>query len=113
MVKLMAQIQTVADTDANIFLTGANGTGKSVLARQIHELSTRKAQPFVSVNMGGISESLFESEIFGHKKGAFTDAKSHRIGRFELAESGTLFLDEVANIPLSQQAKLLRVLESG
>ncbi len=113
MTTLMQQIETVANTDANIFLTGDNGTGKSALASYIHELSPRQDEAFIAVNMGGISESLFESEMFGHKKGAFTDAKSDRIGRFELAESGTLFLDEVANIPLSQQAKLLRVLESG
>lgn len=113
MTQLLTQIDAVAGTDASIFLTGDNGTGKSALATYIHEQSHRKEHPFVSVNMGGISESLFESEMFGHKKGAFTDAKSSRIGRFELAESGSLFLDEVANIPLSQQAKLLRVLESG
>ncbi len=113
MIKLMRQIETVAKTDAGIFLTGDNGTGKSALAKYIHQLSPRKDGPFVSVNMGGIADSLFESELFGHKKGAFTDAKSNRIGRFELAEDGTLFLDEVANIPLPQQAKLLRVLESG
>jgi len=113
MVELMAQIQTVANTDANILLTGANGTGKSELAQFIHHHSTRKDDAFVSVNMGAISESLFESEMFGHKKGAFTDAKSNRIGRFELAEQGSLFLDEIANIPQAQQSKLLRVLESG
>jgi len=113
MVELMAQIQTVANTDANILLTGANGTGKSELAQFIHHHSTRKDEIFVSVNMGAISESLFESEMFGHKKGAFTDAKSNRIGRFELAEQGSLFLDEIANIPQAQQSKLLRVLESG
>jgi DNA-binding NtrC family response regulator len=113
MTQLMQQIQTVATTDAHIFLTGDSGTGKSALASFIHDQSLRKDAPFISVNMGGISESLFESEMFGHIKGAFTDAKSNRMGRFALAETGTLFLDEVANIPLSQQAKLLRVLESG
>jgi DNA-binding NtrC family response regulator len=113
MEKLLRQIDSVAATDASILLTGDNGTGKSHLAKRIHEQSHRASEAFISVNMGAISESLFESEIFGHKKGAFTDAKDNRIGRFELAKQGTLFLDEIANIPLSQQAKLLRVLESG
>ena len=113
MVNLMAQIENVAGTDVAILLTGDNGTGKSQLAKHIHQQSQRATQPFISVNMGAISESLFESEMFGHTKGAFTDAKSSRIGRFELAQQGTLFLDEIANIPLSQQAKLLRVVESG
>ena len=113
MLQLMQQIKTVANTDAGILLTGENGTGKSELARYIHQNSPRKNASFVSVNMGAISESLFESEMFGHKKGSFTDAKSNRIGRFELAEQGSLFLDEIANIPLAQQSKLLRVLESG
>lgn len=110
---LLTQISNVADTDVAILLTGDNGTGKSQLADYIHQASQRTCAPFISVNMGAISESLFESEMFGHTKGAFTDAKSSRIGRFELAQSGTLFLDEIANIPLSQQAKLLRVVESG
>lgn len=110
---LMAQLNNVATTDVAILLTGENGTGKSLLAQQIHKLSSRQQSPFISVNMGAISESLFESEMFGHTKGAFTDAKSNRIGRFELAKQGTLFLDEIANIPMSQQAKLLRVVESG
>lgn len=113
MQQLMMQIQSIATTDVAILLTGDNGTGKSQLARHIHDLSTRQSRPFIGVNMGAISESLFESEMFGHKKGAFTDAKSSRIGRFELAKQGTLFLDEIANIPMSQQAKLLRVVESG
>jgi len=113
MMKFLKKISAVADTDVSILLTGDNGTGKSDLARNIHQQSLRKAQALISVNMGAISESLFESEMFGHKKGAFTDAKTARVGRFELAEKGTLFLDEIANIPLSQQAKLLRVLESG
>ena len=110
---LFQQVEAVAATDASILLTGDNGTGKSHLAKRIHQQSARHADAFISVNMGAISESLFESEMFGHKKGAFTDAKDNRIGRFELAKHGTLFLDEIANIPQSQQAKLLRVLESG
>ncbi|NRA61172.1 MAG: sigma-54-dependent Fis family transcriptional regulator, partial [Psychrobium sp.] len=113
MVTLMAQIKNVAQADVAILLTGDNGTGKSQLAKFIHQWSQRSEQPFISVNMGAISESLFESEMFGHSKGAFTDAKSARIGRFELAQKGTLFLDEIANIPMSQQAKLLRVVETG
>jgi DNA-binding NtrC family response regulator len=113
MIKLLKKIKAVANTDVSILLTGDNGTGKSELARNIHQLSQRNTEAFISVNMGAISESLFESEMFGHKKGAFTDAKQNRIGRFELAENGTLFLDEIANIPLAQQAKLLRVLENG
>lgn len=113
MLELMQQIDSVAPTDVSILLTGDNGTGKSQLAQFIHERSGSNQGPFIAVNMGAISETLFESEMFGHVKGAFTDAKSHRIGRFELAKDGTLFLDEIANIPLSQQAKLLRVLESG
>lgn len=113
MLQLLDNIKAVASTDVNILLTGDNGTGKSKLAQYIHQRSARKDKTFVSVNMGAITDSLFESEMFGHKKGAFTDAKSSRIGRFELAENGTLFLDEIANIPLNQQAKLLRVLEDG
>lgn len=113
MLELMDQVKSVAQADVSILLTGENGTGKSQLAEYIHQVSSRNAGPLISVNMGAISESLFESEMFGHKKGAFTDAKSDRIGRFELAKGGSLFLDEIANIPLSQQAKLLRVLESG
>jgi len=113
MKQLYKKVDTVADTDVNILLTGKNGTGKSELAHYIHSKSQRAKQPFVSVNMGAITENLFESEMFGHKKGAFTDAKQNRIGRFELAENGSLFLDEIANIPLSQQAKMLRVLENG
>ena len=113
MLELYQQIENIAPTNVAILLTGDNGTGKSELAKYIHTRSPIFNEAFIGVNMGAISESLFESEMFGHKKGAFTDAKSHRIGRFELAHKGTLFLDEIANIPLSQQAKLLRVLESG
>lgn len=108
---LLSQIQMLAKSDMNILFTGENGTGKSMLAAYLHDYSLRAEQPFLSVNMGGITETLFESEMFGHVKGAFTDSKETRIGRFELADNGTLFLDEIANIPLSQQAKLLRVLE--
>ena len=110
---LHEQIARLAATDATLLLTGENGTGKSSIAQAIHKLSARQEQSLVTVNMGAIPEQLFESEMFGHVKGAFTDARENRIGRFEMAKGGTLFLDEIANIPLSQQAKLLRVLESG
>ena len=113
MATLFEQIDSVAQTDATILLTGENGTGKSSIAQYIHNQSLRSDESFVSVNMGAIPETLFESELFGHTKGAFTDAKEDRMGRFELAEQGTLFLDEIGAIPVSQQAKLLRVLESG
>src|SRR5438093_4358940 len=106
-------IQRVGPSDANVLITGENGTGKGVVARALHALSARATKPLVVVNMGGLSGGVFESELFGHVKGAFTDAKTDRVGRFELAEGGTLFLDEIANIPLHQQAKLLRVLETG
>ncbi|HEX7029384.1 MAG TPA: sigma-54 dependent transcriptional regulator [Gammaproteobacteria bacterium] len=106
-------IRKIAPSDANVLVTGEPGTGKSLLARLIHENSARAKGPFVAVNMGGIPETMFESEMFGHVRGAFTDAKSDRTGRFELAADGTLFLDEIGNIPFAQQAKLLRVLEDG
>jgi DNA-binding NtrC family response regulator len=106
-------VEQVAPSDANILITGENGTGKGVVARMLHRLSRRAQQPLISVNMGGIPESLFESEMFGHVKGAFTDARADRAGRFELADGGTLFLDEIANLTASQQAKILRVLETG
>jgi DNA-binding NtrC family response regulator len=106
-------IQRVGPSDANVLITGENGTGKGLVARALHAASSRADQPLVVVNMGGLSEGVFESEMFGHVKGAFTDAKTDRVGRFELADAGTLFLDEIANIPRSQQAKLLRVLETG
>lgn len=112
MQQLLTQLEKLAQSDMNILLTGENGTGKSMFAEYLHQSSSRSPCPFIAVNMGAISENLFESEMFGHVKGAFTDAKENRIGRFELAEGGTLFLDEIANIPLSQQAKLLHVLES-
>ncbi len=106
-------INRVGPSDANVLITGENGTGKGVVARALHAVSGRSTRSLVTVNMGGISEPLFESELFGHVKGAFTDAKSDRVGRIELAEGGTLVLDEIANLPLGQQAKLLRVLETG
>ena len=106
-------IQRVGPSEANVLITGENGSGKGLVARALHRNSARGAKPLVVVNMGGLSEGVFESELFGHVKGAFTDAKTDRVGRFELAESGTLFLDEIANIPLNQQARLLRVLETG
>ncbi|WP_081967784.1 sigma-54-dependent transcriptional regulator [Colwellia psychrerythraea] len=108
---LLSTLDDLAKSDMSILLTGDNGTGKSMLAAYVHSVSTRAKGSFVPVNMGAIPESLFESEMFGHVKGAFTDAKENRIGRFEMAEQGTLFLDELANIPFAQQAKLLRVLE--
>ena len=106
-------IERVSPSDANVLITGENGTGKGVVARMIHAVSHRAAKPLVTVNMGGFAEGVFESELFGHVKGAFTDAKSDRVGRFEMADGGTLFLDEIANIPLALQTKLLRVLETS
>lgn len=113
MLHCLEQLSELAKSDMNILLTGDNGSGKSLLAKYVHQHSHRSGGRFVSVNMGAISDNLFESEMFGHVKGAFTDAKSSRVGRFELADGGTLFLDEIANIPLGQQAKLLRVLEEA
>jgi DNA-binding NtrC family response regulator len=106
-------IQRVGPSDANVLITGENGTGKGVVARTLHAASRRAGKPMVTVNVGGLSEGVFESELFGHVKGAYTDAKSDRVGRFELADGGTLFLDEIANVPNGQQRKLLRVLETG
>jgi DNA-binding NtrC family response regulator len=106
-------IERVGPSEANVLITGENGTGKGVVARALHAASGRAQIPMVTVNTGGLSEALFESELFGHVRGAFTDAKTDRVGRFELADGGTLFLDEIANISLTQQAKLLRVLETG
>ncbi len=106
-------IARVGPADANVLITGENGTGKGTVAQSLHAVSPRASRALVTVNAGGLSEGLFESELFGHVKGAFTDAKSDRVGRFELAEGGTLFLDEIANISLNLQAKLLRVLETG
>lgn len=104
-------VEKVSSTDANILITGENGTGKDMLAREIHRLSNRSAQPIVVVDMGAITESLFESELFGHTKGSFTDAHTDRVGRFEAANNGTLFLDEIANLPYHLQAKLLTALQ--
>jgi DNA-binding NtrC family response regulator len=106
-------IARVGPSDANVLITGEPGTGKEVVARTLHAISPRSAQPMVTVNMGGLAEGIFESELFGHVKGAFTDAKADRVGRFELADGGTIFLDEIANLPFNLQAKLLRVLETG
>ena len=110
---VLEMVRRVAPAKANVLLTGENGTGKGVVARALHGASDRADKPFITINMGGLSESLFESELFGHVKGAFTDAKSDRPGRFELADGGTLFLDEIGNVPVAQQAKLLRTLETG
>ena len=107
---LVAQI---APTDANILILGENGTGKSLLAERIHQLSSRHQAPLIAVNMAAIPDNLFESELFGHQKGAFTDAKQNRVGRFQLADKGTLFFDEIGSLPLTLQPKLLRVLETG
>ncbi|MFL6246214.1 MAG: sigma-54-dependent transcriptional regulator [Thermoanaerobaculia bacterium] len=106
-------IERVGPSDANVLIRGENGTGKGVVARALHAASKRAAKPLVTVNAGGLSETIFESELFGHVKGAFTDARTDRVGRFELADGGTLFLDEIANVPPAQQAKLLRVVETG
>jgi len=112
MKRVFSAIEKVASTDANVLILGENGTGKELVARAIHRLSQRLNQLFVSVDMGAIPETLFESELFGHQKGAFTDAKENRQGRFEMASGGTLFLDEIANIPLTLQSKLLGVLQT-
>ncbi|MCC6392595.1 MAG: sigma-54-dependent Fis family transcriptional regulator, partial [Bryobacterales bacterium] len=106
-------ISRVGPSDANILITGEPGAGKEVVARTLHAVSQRASRPMVTVNAGGLAEGIFESELFGHVKGAFTDAKMDRVGRFELAEGGTLFLDEIANVPMNLQTKLLRVLETG
>jgi DNA-binding NtrC family response regulator len=106
-------MERVAPSDANALILGEHGVGKEIAARWLHAASTRSSRPMVTVNVGGLSEGVFESELFGHLRGAFTDAKSDRMGRFELADGGTLFLDEIANIAPAQQAKLLRVLNTG
>ena len=109
--KLMSMIERTAPTDANVLILGENGTGKELVARELHRCSHRSEQVFMSVDLGAIAENLFESELFGHRKGAFTDAREDRTGRLEAANGGTLFLDEIGNIPLALQAKLLTVLE--
>src|SRR2546426_5513618 len=113
MAPVLELIGQIGPSDANVLITGEHGTGKEVVARTLHALSARSTKPMVTVNAGGLSEGVFESELFGHVKGAFTDARADRVGRFELADGGTLFLDEIANVPLNLQAKLLRVLETG
>jgi DNA-binding NtrC family response regulator len=110
---VMQLIARVGPSDANVLITGEAGTGKEVVARTLHAVSARGSRPMVTVNAGGLAEGVFESELFGHVRGAFTDAKVDRVGRFELADGGTLFLDEIANVPLNLQAKLLRALEIG
>lgn len=109
--KIYSMINKVAPTDANILILGENGTGKELIAKEIHRKSKRNLKPMISIDMGTIPESLFESELFGHKKGAFTDAKEDRTGRFEIANGGTLFLDEISNIPVSLQSKILAALQ--
>ena len=112
MLELRSIVEKVAETDANVLITGENGTGKEMLAREIHALSNRYRKDMVTVDMGAVTETLFESELFGHKKGAFTDAHADRPGKFEVAEGGTLFLDEIGNLPYRLQSKLLTVLQS-
>lgn len=111
LMKVLATVKRIARTNASVLITGESGTGKELIAEAIHKNSLRAGKPFVKVNLGGISQSLFESEMFGHKKGAFTDATSDRVGRFELADKGTIFLDEMGELDLSCQVKLLRVLQ--
>ena len=113
MAPVLETVTRIAPSEANVLITGEHGTGKEVVARTIHTLSLRKDKPLIAVNTGGLAEGVFESELFGHVKGAFTDARTDRIGRFELADHGTIFLDEIGNVPFRQQAKLLRVIESG
>src|SRR5207245_1215484 len=106
-------IARVGPSSAHVLITGENGSGKGVIAEALHGASGRAAKPLLTVNAGGLSEGVFDSELFGHMRGAFTDAKADRVGRFELADGGSLFLDEIANVPINLQAKLLRVLETG
>jgi two-component system response regulator HydG len=112
MQEIFLKIEKIAPTDANILILGENGTGKDLIAKAIHQQSLRSQKPFIKVDVGALTETLFESELFGHKKGAFTDAREDRMGRFETANGGTLFLDEIGNIPLHLQAKLLSVLQN-
>lgn len=113
MVEIMKTVSKVAKTDANVLILGENGTGKELIAQKIHELSNRNKELFLSVDLASLSENLFESELFGHIKGSFTDAKEDRIGKFEAANGGTLFLDEIGNLPYVMQAKLLSVLQNN
>src|SRR3989454_4056535 len=113
MKSILDVIARVGPSSAHVLITGENGSGKGVIAQALHAASGRAVRPMVTVNAGGLSEGVFESELFGHIRGAFTDAKADRVGRFELADGGSLFLDEIANVPLNLQAKLLRVLETG
>jgi DNA-binding NtrC family response regulator len=113
MKEVLKLVERIGPADANVLITGENGTGKEVIARALHSISGRSRKPLVSLNAGALAEGVFESELFGHVRGAFTDAKADRVGRFELADGGTLFLDEIANVPLNLQPKLLRVLETG
>jgi DNA-binding NtrC family response regulator len=112
MLNVLNLVRKVAKTDANVLITGENGTGKDLIAQEIHRLSPRSKEVFVTVDVGALSETLFESELFGHVKGAFTDARENRQGKFEIADKGTLFLDEIGNIPLHLQSKLLTAIES-
>jgi DNA-binding NtrC family response regulator len=113
MAPVLRTIERVGPSDANVLITGENGTGKTLVAQALHAASGRAGRAMVTVNVGGLPEGVFESELFGHVKGAFTDAKTDRVGRFELADGGTLFLDEIANLGMAQQVRLLRVLETG
>ena len=113
MKSVLKLVERIGPADANVLIMGENGTGKEVITRVLHSISSRRSKPLISVNVGALAEGVFESELFGHVRGAFTDAKSDRVGRFELADGGTLFLDEIGNVPLNLQAKLLRVIESG
>ena len=112
MINVMNIVRKVAGTDANVLITGENGTGKELVAREIHNLSKRSGELYGDVDMGSITETLFESELFGHVKGAFTDAREDRKGKFEIAHNGTLFLDEIGNLSLQSQTKLLSVLQN-
>jgi len=113
MKNVLKLVERIGPSDANVLITGENGTGKEVITRALHAISPRQAKPLISVNAGALAAGIFESELFGHVRGAFTDAKTDRVGRFELADGGTLFLDEIADVPLALQPKLLRVLETG
>src|SRR5207237_5770154 len=113
MQQVLRVLEKVAPSEANVLVTGEHGTGKEVIARYIHVMSKRAARPLVTMYAGGVAEGVFESELFGHVRGALTDAKTDRAGAFEVADGGTLFLDEVGNMPMGQQAKVLRVLQTG